>query len=189
MEQEYQTTIPAEIKYCTSEEAWVFMHPNIRKSESDDDECPWLLRSPGTSEYDILDVFGDWTVWAGSFKQGGAFKAVCSECSESSNNADCNFHGQCVDGRCVCMDNGDYFGSHCEHKRPCETLRGDAGDIWSIRTDDDGNEILAYERPTYIYNGGFTILQENETRVLAYTGSRWFAMAVNGKLYLTSESS
>jgi hypothetical protein len=186
LDQEYQTTPPAEIKYCKSEEAWVFMHRNIRKSRSDDDECPWLLRSPVTSEYDILDVSGLWTVWAGSFKQGGTFTVVCSECSDSSNNSDCNFHGQCVDGKCICMGDGDYFGNHCEHKRPCKTLRGDNGDIWSIRTDPDGEEILAYDRPTYIYKSGFnTTLQENETTVLAYTGSRWFAMVVNGKCYPT----
>jgi hypothetical protein len=65
------------------------MHPNIRKSEQDNNvcegsvfslillevpllksssflqDCPWLLRSPVTSEYDILSVTGDWTVWAG----------------------------------------------------------------------------------------------------------------------------
>lgn len=31
----------------------------------DPQECPWLLRSPVTSEYDLLSVTGDWTVWAG----------------------------------------------------------------------------------------------------------------------------
>ena len=33
----YQQTVGAEIKYCKSEGAWVFMHPNIRKSEQDND--------------------------------------------------------------------------------------------------------------------------------------------------------
>ncbi len=29
----FETTVPAKIKYCPSEEAWVFMHDNIRKSK------------------------------------------------------------------------------------------------------------------------------------------------------------
>ena len=34
-------------------------------------ECAWLLKSPETFEYDLVNVQGDWTVWAGTFKSGG----------------------------------------------------------------------------------------------------------------------
>ena len=44
--------------------------------------------------------------------------------------------------------------------------------------DKNGSQILAYDRPMYIYEGGsdgfgFSLDQIN---VLAYTGSRWFSM-------------
>ena len=64
-ERSYQTVTPGMIMYCKSEHAWVFMHPHIRKSEQDNEDCPWLLRSPLTSEYDLLKVNSEWTVWAG----------------------------------------------------------------------------------------------------------------------------
>lgn len=57
--------IPAEIKYCKSIRAWVFMHEHIRKSTHDDSDCPWLLRSEETDVYDIEEVKGPWQVWAG----------------------------------------------------------------------------------------------------------------------------
>ena len=44
--------------------------------------------------------------------------------------------------------------------------------------DKNGSQVLAYDRPMYIYQGGsdgfeFSLDQIN---VLAYTGSRWFSM-------------
>lgn len=83
----------------------------------------------------------------------------------------------------MCNDGG-YFGNHCEHERPCRKLRGDLGDIWAIRSYAN-DEILAYERPTYSYEGGFTVLPDDERYVMAYTGSRWFAMRVNGKFHVS----
>eukprot|EP00804_Cyclotella_cryptica_P027027 CCRYP_013672-RA/>CCRYP_013672-RA protein AED:0.17 eAED:0.19 QI:0/0.8/0.63/1/0.8/0.54/11/835/482 len=80
----YRITTGAEIKYCKSEGAWVFMHKHIRKSNEDDNDCPWLLRSPDTTEYDLLSITGSWTVWAGSSKQSGSFSALCDECSDIS---------------------------------------------------------------------------------------------------------
>ncbi len=56
---------PAEIKYCKSIRAWVFMHEYITKSTHDDSDCPWLLRSEETDVYDIEEVEGPWQVWAG----------------------------------------------------------------------------------------------------------------------------
>ncbi|KAL7517087.1 hypothetical protein ACHAWX_002040 [Stephanocyclus meneghinianus] len=121
----YYRTVGAEIKYCKSEGAWVFMHKDIRKSNEDDNECPWLLRSPDTTEYNLLSVTGTWTVWAGSLKQSGRFSALCDECSDISQ---CNFHGQCISGRCICTDD-KYFGNHCEHKMPCRKLRGGESEL------------------------------------------------------------
>lgn len=84
-----------------------------------------------------------------------------------------------MDGKCVCTSAG-YFGNHCEHKKPCNVLRGDLGDIWTVRTDENKSEILAYDRPTYSYEYGFKEIPEGEKTVMAYTGSRWFSMRVNG---------
>ena len=46
-----------------------------------------------------MDVTGDWTVWVGTVKKGGRFSAVCDDCKEES---DCNYHGVCTSGMCVC---------------------------------------------------------------------------------------
>jgi len=65
----FERTVPAKIKYCASEEAWVFMHDNIRKSKDANEDCPWILQK-FSNDYNILDVQGDeWTVWAGTFQR------------------------------------------------------------------------------------------------------------------------
>ena len=95
----YTTTIGAEIKYCKSENAWVLVHPNIKKSEQEISDCPWLLRSSETSEFELLSVTGDWAVWTGLLQEGSFFSATDNTCR---GPVDCNFHGQCFDGECVC---------------------------------------------------------------------------------------
>jgi len=48
--------VPAELRYSDDLGAWIFTHPSIKQS-TDNDEG-WLLRSPDTEEYDLLDVSG-----------------------------------------------------------------------------------------------------------------------------------
>lgn len=51
-------------------------------------ECAWLLRSPKTIEYNLVDVpFDEWSVWAGVIVQGNKVSIFCDECEEDS---DCN---------------------------------------------------------------------------------------------------
>ena len=62
----YMIKTPATIQYCKEEKSWMFMHENIRKEDpnirsADTSDCPWLLRSPETVSYDLLEVDGDWT--------------------------------------------------------------------------------------------------------------------------------
>eukprot|EP00970_Alexandrium_tamarense_P018127 scaffold13320_cov215-Alexandrium_tamarense.AAC.11 len=165
-----------------------YFNGNIRKSKSDNDECPWLLRSIETTEYNILDVGGDWSLWAGRFK-GGSFSAVCDSCT---SDAQCNYHGTCSPtGKCECPENGNYFGNYCEHKKPCPTIRGDWGDTWELRTlngetwdprnDTLDSIFIAYDRPIYRYSTGFKMdMPENDAVMLVYTGSRWFGMYFEG---------
>jgi len=66
----YMKKTPATIQYCKQEKSWVFMHHNIRKEDpnirsADTSDCPWLLRSPETVSYDLLEVNGAWTQWTG----------------------------------------------------------------------------------------------------------------------------
>lgn len=125
--------IPAEIKYCKSLRAWVFMHEHIRKSTHDDSDCPWLLRSEETDVYDIEEVEGPWQVWAGvisrtdgvyfvflvwatsclvsSLFSQNHIHVLCNVCSvaivcnECNDDADCNLNGICMnDGKCDCYD-------------------------------------------------------------------------------------
>ena len=61
----YRRTTGATIQYCPEEGAWVFMHELIRKGMNrTQNACPWLVRSPDTDSYDLLEVVsGDWIIW------------------------------------------------------------------------------------------------------------------------------
>ena len=53
--------MPAEIKYCDGH--WIFTHEYIRKSidafeEDYESDCHWLIRSPETDVFDVLQVEG-----------------------------------------------------------------------------------------------------------------------------------
>ena len=125
----YEQKVPAKIKYCVSEKAWVFMHPNIRKSSLNgyNEECPWLLKSSETTEFNLLEVGGDWKIWIGTVSNGADFQVFCNECD---GEVDCNYHGQCVDKRCDCSDSEfdrqleGYFGKSCQFKKPCLQMQG-----------------------------------------------------------------
>ena len=113
----YKETIGAVIKYCKSENAWVFMHTNIRKNRNTrESDCPWLLRSPETRSLNLLDVSGDWSVWTGIINTGATFQTTCNGCD---SEAECNYHGTYNDEKCVCDVSKEgsypiYTGPHCE---------------------------------------------------------------------------
>ena len=127
----YEEKVPARIQYCNSEQAWVFMHPNIRKSSLNDHnkECPWLLKSSETTEFNLLEVSGDWKIWTGTVSNGADFQVYCNECS---SEVECNYHGKCVNKRCECYSPNSefegeiegYFGNSCQFKKPCLRIRG-----------------------------------------------------------------
>ena len=134
----FKTTMPAEIKYCASEEAWVFTHARIRKAPASTDEvslllllllvgiiarnpfillyilfqlsyfepflltkdeCPWLLKSGETTEFNLLEVSNNWYIWTGTISTGAELSTVCDACNQP---AECNYHGECVEEECVC---------------------------------------------------------------------------------------
>jgi hypothetical protein len=124
----YETTIPAEIKYCKSEGAWVVTHSVISKSRTDDEvsllvsiqcrstchcdtndlfraktDCPWILKSQPTSEFDLFEVPENWLIWIGTVSNSAQLSLTDNQCQDS---IDCNYHGQCIDGSCVCNDGG-----------------------------------------------------------------------------------
>jgi hypothetical protein len=174
----YGVKIGATIRYCKEERAWVFMHELIRKdAHTLDSSCPWLLRSPETYSFDLLAVSGDWSIWTGVISDGASFRTKCNGCN---SYADCNFHGACVDGRCVCdISESDGYplhtGKHCELPRPCARLVGNEGGRWEILMIDNYSPWRAYGRGVYGYDSGSNLtLSEDESLVLVYTGSRWF---------------
>ena len=146
----FTTTVGAQIKYCYSERAWVLAHDLIKKSDIEDEsDCPWLLRSQETTEYNLLNVDGDWSIWTGNLQENGHFFAVDNECN---GPADCNYHGVCNDGKCECSEEAGYYGIHCEHQKACRIIRGGKGDggdwssvLWATA------EMLIYQRPVYAY--------------------------------------
>lgn len=202
----YKYTVPGEIRYCSSEEAWVFVHPNISKIENrskfpEEVECPWLIKSQRTEEYSLLDVTGEWTIWTGSVKRDNLFSVVDNECFGA---VDCNFNGKCrSDGSCIC--DGGFFGTHCEHAPACPLITSGVGGTWAtvnpkasgphipeelnkLGRPPNGFEVRIYERPMYQYRHGLneTTLQKygvNNTAdrvLLMYTGSRWFGTHFKG---------
>lgn len=186
----YPVVVPAEIKYCEEMKAWVLTHENIRKSETDDSSCNWLLRSPETDSFTVLDSVGKWDMWVGVL----GTTDVSISCNRCFEKADCNLNGECSDeGKCIC-DNGNgvnYFGEHCEVKLrdDCKTILPEDGNYtmsiehmssWSgeevaVKDGDVWDDIWQeYSRPV------FSSVDNNERWSLVYSGSRWFGMNVTG---------
>ena len=83
---EYQVKTGATIKYCPEEEAWVFMHDDIRKDLNRvNPDCPWLLRSPETDSFNLLEVSGDWSIWTGVINSGASFHSYCNSCNSEAD--------------------------------------------------------------------------------------------------------
>lgn len=83
---EYQVKTGATIKYCPEEEAWVFMHDDIRKDLNRvNPDCPWLLRSPETDSFNLLEVSGDWSIWTGVINTGASFHSYCNSCDSEAD--------------------------------------------------------------------------------------------------------
>eukprot|EP00578_Thalassiosira_sp_NH16_P005900 CAMPEP_0181135596 /NCGR_PEP_ID=MMETSP1071-20121207/32735_1 /TAXON_ID=35127 /ORGANISM="Thalassiosira sp., Strain NH16" /LENGTH=293 /DNA_ID=CAMNT_0023222251 /DNA_START=170 /DNA_END=1048 /DNA_ORIENTATION=- len=85
---------PAKIKYSPAVNAWILVHPNIRKAFDDESDEPWLLRSPDTDSFELLDVSGsEWDLWQGKI-ESAVLHISCNECDDDT---DCNLNGKCVD--------------------------------------------------------------------------------------------
>jgi len=184
----YDEKIGAVIRYCEEEGAWAFMHENIRKDRNTrDSDCPWLLRSPDTKSFNLLEVSGDWSVWTGIIHAGASFQTYCNGCG---SEADCNYHGTCTERQCGCdLSENDgyplYTGIHCEFSRPCLQLVGDGDDRWNIlpieKIDYEFTSWNAYGRGVYKYAwGGNVTIPEDDALLLTYSGSRWFGSYYEG---------
>eukprot|EP00804_Cyclotella_cryptica_P006488 CCRYP_012786-RC/>CCRYP_012786-RC protein AED:0.10 eAED:0.10 QI:1112/0.72/0.91/1/0.81/0.83/12/549/753 len=86
----FRSTIPAEIVYCEDAESWVFRHEKISTtlSQEDDDqnECDWLLLSPQTENYDLIEMAQEeyWSMWRGAVMKNYEVYITCNECHRSS---------------------------------------------------------------------------------------------------------
>ena len=81
------------------------------------DDCNWILRSPETEEFDLLNVPSNWQVWTGVISTTEVHTA-CNECNDAT---DCNLNGQCVEGSCKC-DNTSGVRDLFAKQNPSETL-------------------------------------------------------------------
>ena len=61
---------------------WIFTHPYIRKEATGDET--WLLRSPETDEYDLLNVQGEWSIWLGRIDTTSV-SISCNRCREDAD--------------------------------------------------------------------------------------------------------
>lgn len=186
----FPVVIPAEIKYCEEISAWVLTHENIRKSENDESSCNWLLRSPETDSFDVLDAAGKWDMWVGVVSSTDVLIA-CNNCDD---NSDCNLNGVCSDdGRCICdeKEGVTFFGSHCEVKLrdECRTIIPEVGNYsmsieklgsWSNEDviNDKDSIWTEYSRP--VFSGLIPSEDNTEQWSLVYSGSRWFGMNMTG---------
>ncbi|KAL3800886.1 hypothetical protein ACHAW5_002037 [Stephanodiscus triporus] len=181
--------VPAEIRYSNLGEFWVFTHPWIRKSRTaEDDDDPWLLRSPSTNEYDLLQVDGEWSIWLGRTEKS----QLQYDCYLCNNNADCNLNGECnTEGMCDCksVDGTKYLGTHCEVKvedESCGTITTENMNVsFSMQyfsSDGSGQPkrfFHGYNRPIYTHIQGMPGVEEGDIFWLCYTGRKWFGIKVN----------
>mmetsp|Transcript_7622 Transcript_7622/g.16602 ORF Transcript_7622/g.16602 Transcript_7622/m.16602 type:complete len:508 (+) Transcript_7622:542-2065(+) len=173
--------VGAEIRYCDG--AWVFTHPNIMKSNSSEEsDCNWLLRSPDTDAYNLLEAPGGWSIWVGVIMDDASIKTTCSGCN---TDTDCNLHGQCIDGNCNCRSNAGYYGLQCELEDPCPVIAGDLfNDVWSIIYHEDCEPVQEYGRPVYaliqsddvrnVTEANMYNVSQDDLITLVFSGSRWF---------------
>lgn len=179
--------IPAVIKYSEDAGSWIFTHPLIKKSTTDDPESEsWLLRSPETTEYDLLDVPGDWSIWLGVIDTS----TVSYSCNRCNEDTDCNLNGNCIDGKCMCnRDEGaDYLGTHCQVKlkESCGTISSEdtnvtyAIEYYSSSGNGPADTLFEeYNRPVYTHVSGYPGVVEGDNQWLIYTGRRWFGLTFN----------
>lgn len=180
--------IPAEIKYSSDLNSWIFTHPLIRKSVDDTSSASWLLRSPETTEFDLLNVQGDWSIWLGRIDT----TRVGMSCNECMSDTDCNLNGICQkDGTCKCkvdqVGNG-FIGTRCEIKLKsgCGTIMSEETNVtYSIqRYSPDGISppdtlFQEYNRPVYTHIKGFPNATKGDVYWLLYSGRRWFGIGFN----------
>mmetsp|Transcript_27009 Transcript_27009/g.46065 ORF Transcript_27009/g.46065 Transcript_27009/m.46065 type:complete len:646 (-) Transcript_27009:335-2272(-) len=191
----FDTQSGAEIKYCPEEKAWVFTHEYIKKTNTSlQSSCPWLLRSPDTLSYDLMDVTGEWQIWVGVINHNAKMDATCNGCE---TDTDCNLNGVCtIDQRCDCGDS-QYYGLHCELERPCSRIRGNYNDTWSMLFNRQCGYLQEYGRPVYslenigdaqkIIKHKMKYLNDDDIFNLIYQGSRWFAVRLPGGKHLEIE--
>ncbi|KAL7534025.1 hypothetical protein ACHAXR_005587 [Thalassiosira sp. AJA248-18] len=180
----FHSIIPAEIKYCNEIGAWVFTHEDIRRKKSATTEgCNWLLRSPETDEYNLLNVVGDWQVWVGVI--GNAEVSISS--NECKGNSDCNLNGKCEEGECKCNseDGVQYLGTHCEVgiRDQCRTIIGELSNetVFAVEERSDKALFQEYSRPVYLLYDDNPGTDDDLTYVLIYSGNRWFGTIFSGK--------
>lgn len=85
--------IQAEFMYCEDIEAWVFRHPQIRTKNTavtggeTENECNWLLRSPRTDSFDLIEVAeaGGWEVWKGVKDVDYTISITCNDCGDDAD--------------------------------------------------------------------------------------------------------
>jgi len=181
------TPAPALIKYSMEADAWILTHPSIKKSRTEDAQSEsWLLRSPETDAYDLLDVPGEWSIWLGVI----GTTTVNYSCDWCNEDTECNLNGKCINQICVCSSGKgiSYLGTHCEVK-----LKDECGTI----TTEDTNITYAieyyssvpggpadtlfqeYDRPVYTHVSGYPGVREGDLQWLVYTGRRWIGMTFN----------
>lgn len=149
--------------YCDG--AWVFHVPGVHKGRIDYednaatdlvDSCHWLMRSPGTAEYDLAKVpTTNWIVWTDDkLRVANDLQIVCAECEgpRNANRPDrpvvgCSYNGACdARQRCACRDG--WVGPRCR-TCACDVLTVQFGDATTRTYARVATTTTVYDRPAY----------------------------------------
>lgn len=156
--------------------------------ESEESDCPWLLRSPDTNSFDLLAVSGEqWSIWVGTIIKDSKISVTCNGCK---SHTDCNLNGVCFDGQCNCTSASGHYGKHCEHVEPCPRIMGsDFNYTWHVIYRDTCEPVHLYGRSVYTlthmdamhkFANNFTTVHDDDLLLLIYSGSRWFGTKLRG---------
>jgi len=115
-----------------------------------------------------------------------------SQCLSFATNVEnkriATFMGSALAGVAFVTKLGGYFGTHCEHKRPCKRLKGGSNSTFNLVEWDDEEFFRIYGRPVYRYQTGFSdellasqnVTEQEDAIFLLYTGNRWFGTVYKG---------
>jgi hypothetical protein len=167
---------PGKFSYCKTEEAWVFTIDGFafnNKTDStakDDKHSSWLLRSPKTKAYTLVDTpRTGWSIWL-NLELVSADALFTFSCLECGSDSDCSYHGECEKKYKRCSCKPPWTGRSCQ-TNPCPLLIYNLTDQEnvSVTAEFEHLEDITYnDRPVY-----YSETKSNSTELVVYSYGRF----------------